>query len=91
MNFFFNNLFVFSQVEKFLNGENCFAVNYIKFKKTELVEISELNLTSTANNRFNFRIMNSLLESWGLRLTLLDCKFKKIQIQIIMYINVIII
>ena len=33
--------------------------------------------------------MNSLMESWGLRLTLLDCKFKKIQIQIIMYIIVI--
>ena len=25
------------------------------------------------------------MESWGLRLTWLDCKFKKIQIQIIMY------
>ena len=50
-----------------------------------MVEISEMNPTSTTNNGFNFRIVNSLMESWGLRLTWLDCKFKKIQIQIIMY------
>ena len=51
-----------------------------------MVEISEMNLTSTTNNGVNFRIMNSLMASIGLRLTWLDCKFKKIQIQIIMYI-----
>ena len=51
-----------------------------------MVEISEMNLTSTTKNEFNFLVMNSLMESWGLRLTWLDCKFEKIQIQIIMYI-----
>ena len=51
-----------------------------------MVEISEMNLTSTTKNEFNFLVMNSLMESWGLRLTWLDRKFEKRQIQIIMYI-----
>ena len=33
-----------------------------------------MNLKSTTTNRFNFRIINSLMEFWGLRLTWLDCK-----------------
>ena len=51
-----------------------------------MVEISEMNLTSTTKNEFSFLVMNSLMESWGLCLTWLDCKFEKIQIQIITYI-----
>ena len=51
-----------------------------------MVEISEMNLTSTTKNEFSFLVMNSLMESWGLRLTWLDRKFEKRQIQIIMYI-----
>ena len=34
------NFSVFGQIEKFLNGQNYFEDIYIKFKKTELVEIS---------------------------------------------------
>ena len=33
-----------------------------------------MNLKSTTTNGFNFRIINSLMELWGLRLTWLDCK-----------------
>ena len=33
----------------------------------------ELNLKSATTNGFNFQIINSLLESWGVRLTWLDC------------------
>ena len=33
-----------------------------------------MNLKSTTTNGFNFRIINSLMEFWGLRLTWLDCK-----------------
>ena len=36
--FFYDNFSVFSQIEKTLNGQNCFEDIYIKFKKTELVE-----------------------------------------------------
>ena len=35
--FFYNNFSVFSQIEKSLNGYNCFEDIYIKLKKTELV------------------------------------------------------
>ena len=34
---------------------------------------AEMNLKSTTDNRFNFRIINSLMESWGVGLTWLDC------------------
>ena len=33
-----------------------------------------MNLQSTTTNGFNFRIVNSLKASWGVRLTWLDCK-----------------
>ena len=65
---------------------------YIKFKKTDLVKIhsnlvweltaphahrsAEMNLRSTTTNGFNFRMIISLIESWGLSLTWLDCEFK---------------
>ena len=32
-----------------------------------------MNLKSTTTNGFNFRIINSLMKSWGVRLTWLDC------------------
>ena len=41
--FFYDNFSVFSQIEKSLNGENCFEDIYIKFKKTELVEKKSRN------------------------------------------------
>ena len=62
-----------------LNG-NCFEDTYIKFRETELVvhnwfacaftahcalRNAERNLKSTTTNGFNFRIINSLMESWG--------------------------
>ena len=62
-----------------LNG-NCFEDTYIKFRETELVvhnwfacgftahcalRNAERNLKSTSTNGFNFRIINSLMESWG--------------------------
>ena len=34
---------------------------------------AEMNLKSTTTNAFNFRIINSLMVSWGVRLTWLDC------------------
>ena len=38
-------------------------------------ECSGMNLKSTvATDGFNFRIINSLMESWGVRLTWIDCK-----------------
>ena len=33
-----------------------------------------MQLKSTITNRFNFQIVNSLTESWGVCLTWLDCK-----------------
>ena len=60
--------------------ENCFEDTYIKFRETELVVHNwfacgftahcalrnvERNLKSTTTNGFNFRIINSLMESWG--------------------------
>ena len=35
---------------------------------------AEINLKSTTTNRFNLWIINSLMESWGVHLTWLDCK-----------------
>ena len=35
---------------------------------------AEMNLKSATTNGFNFRIINSLMGAWGVRLTLLDCK-----------------
>ena len=37
----------------------------------------EMNLKSTTANGLNFRIINSLMEFWGVRLTWLDCKYLK--------------
>ena len=37
---YYDNFSVFGQIKKSLNGQNCFEDIYIKFKKTELVEIS---------------------------------------------------
>ena len=37
---------------------------------------AEMNLKSTTTNGFNFRMINSLIESWGLSLIWLDCEFK---------------
>ena len=80
---FYDNFSVFGQVEKSLNGRNCFEDIYFKFKKIELVEMqlhnyparefiaycvcrnTELNLKSTTVNGFNFRPLNSLMESCG--------------------------
>ena len=36
---------------------------------------AEINLKSTTGNGFNFRIMNSLVDSLGVRLTWFDCKY----------------
>ena len=38
-----------------------------------LITNAEMNLKSTTTNRFNFRIINSSMGSWGVRLTWLDC------------------
>ena len=38
---FYDNFFVFGQIEKPLSGQNCFeADTYFKFKKTEQAKIS---------------------------------------------------
>ena len=37
----------------------------------------QMNLKSTTTNGFNIRIINSLMESWGIRLTWLDCNISK--------------
>ena len=37
---FYDNFSVFGQIKKSLNGQNCFEDIHVKFKKTELVEIS---------------------------------------------------
>ena len=37
----------------------------------------EMNLKSTTTNGFNFQIINSLMGSWGVRLTWLDCNSYK--------------
>ena len=43
-----------------------------------------MSLKSTTTDGFNFRIINSLIESWGVRLTWLDCKqWAKIQTNLI--------
>ena len=34
---------------------------------------AEMNLKSTTTHGFNSRIINSLIESWGVNLTCLDC------------------
>ena len=39
---FYNNSSAFGQIEKSLNGQNCFEDISIKFKNTELVEIITL-------------------------------------------------
>ena len=33
----------------------------------------EMNLKSSITNGFNFRVINPLMKSWGVRLTWLDC------------------
>ena len=38
-----------------------------------LITNAEMNLKSTTTNRFNFRIINSSMGSWGVQLTWLDC------------------
>ena len=38
---------------------------------------AKINLKSTTTNAFNFQIINSLMQSWGVRLTWLDCNIKK--------------
>ena len=69
---------------KSFNGLNFLQDIYIKLRETELVEISslprvcknaEMNLKSTTTNGFKFPIINSLMASWGVRLTWLDCNF----------------
>ena len=35
---------------------------------------ADMNLKSTTTNGFSFRIINSIMESWGVHLTWLDCK-----------------
>ena len=72
-----------------LNGWNFLEDIYIKFRETELVEISQVprvwshgslrmqgcrdELKSTSTNGFNFRITNSFMVSYGVRFTWLDC------------------
>ena len=41
-----------------------------------LLLITRTDLRSTTTNGFNFRMINSLIESWGLSLIWLDCEFK---------------
>ena len=66
---------------KSLNGWTFLEDIYIKFRETELAEFhnclaceftghyacknAEMNLKSTSTNGFNFRIINSLMASWG--------------------------
>ena len=40
-----------------------------------LITNAEMNLKSTTTNRFNFRIINSSMGSWGVQLTWHDCIF----------------
>ena len=49
--------------------------NYLACEFTALHACSnaEMNLKSSTTNGFNFRIINSLMESWRVRLTWLDC------------------
>ena len=64
-------------------------------RETELVEVSltasrvnsqhyvcknaEMNLKSTTTKGFNIQIMSLLIQSWGVRLTWLDCKVEKLK------------
>ena len=50
---------------------NCLAC---EFAADYACKNAEMNLKSTTNNGFNFRIINSLMESWGVHLTWPDCK-----------------
>ena len=93
--YFFNDSFnVFSQIEISLNGLNCFEDIYSKFEKTELPNYlaceftahyacrnAEMNLKSTTKNGFNFRVIHSLMGSWEVRLTWVNCKSTIIRIK----------
>ena len=54
-------------LRKFNNFHVCEFMAHHSCKNTEM------NLKSTTTHAFNFRIINSLIQSWGVHLTCLDC------------------
>ena len=53
-----------------------FCIKLHQFQESGAGRNAALNLTSVTGttNGFIFQIINSLIESWGVRLTLFDCK-----------------
>ena len=53
--------------QKFHNDLACEFTAYYAYRNVEI------HLKSSTTNGFNFRIINSLMDFWGVRLTWLDC------------------
>ena len=57
---------------KFLRG-HLHQIQVCEFTGHYACKNAEINRKSTTSNGFNFRIINSLMDSWGVRFTWLDC------------------
>ena len=72
-----------------IQAENWAGRNFITTSRVNSLLITHAGMQrwifkSTTTDGFNFRIINSLIESWGVRLTWLDCKqWAKIQTNLI--------
>ena len=53
--------------QKFHNDHACEFSAYYAYRN------AKMNLKSSTTNGFNFRIINSLMDFWGVGLTWLDC------------------
>ena len=58
------------QIQENWAGRNVITTSSVN---SQLITHTEINLKSTTSNRFNFWIINSLMDSWEVRLTWLDC------------------
>ena len=63
------------QIQENSAGRNCITASRVNSRLIYAYKNAEINLKSTTGNGFNFRIMNSLVDSLGVRLTWFDCKY----------------
>ena len=61
------------QIQGNLAGRNFVTALSVMIHDSLRMENAEINLKSTTTYGFNFRIINSVMQSWGVRLTWLDC------------------
>ena len=64
----------FKEIKRLLNTKNCFH-SYLVCELTPhyVCRSAEMKPKSANTNRFNLQIINSLTQSWGVRLTCPDC------------------